>query len=86
MTVTCACFIRLRHQRKGVQMLLTAEEIAKILRVRKDNVYRMVREGILPAVHIGKTVRIDAEKFQKWIDSGGQQFEGGWRKQVSQMG
>ncbi len=51
--------------------LLTAEEVARILRVPKLNVYRLVREGRLPVVRIGRFVRVPEEELRAWIARGG---------------
>jgi len=40
--------------------LLTVPEFAKEARVGRGTVYRLIREGRLPVVRIGKTVRIPA--------------------------
>jgi excisionase family DNA binding protein len=51
--------------------LLTAEEVAKILRIPKLNVYRLVRERRLPAVRIGRFVRVPEEELRAWLARGG---------------
>jgi excisionase family DNA binding protein len=51
--------------------LLTVDEVAQILRVPKLNVYRLVREGRLPAVRIGRFVRVPENELRAWIARGG---------------
>ncbi len=41
-----------------MQQMFTAPEVAKILRIPTLHVYRLVREGKLPAVRVGRFVRI----------------------------
>jgi excisionase family DNA binding protein len=47
--------------------LLRVEEAGKILKVEPATVYRFIRRGILPAVKIGRTVRIDKEALTRLI-------------------
>ena len=47
--------------------LLTASDTAEILRTRKDVVLRMLSEGEIPAVRIGKTWKVDEEQLHEWF-------------------
>ena len=47
--------------------LLTASDTAEILRMRKDAVLRMLSEGEIPAVRIGKTCKVDEEQLHEWF-------------------
>ena len=47
--------------------LLTASDTAEILRMRKDVVLRMLSEGEIPAVRIGKTWKVDEEQLHEWF-------------------
>lgn len=47
--------------------LLTAQEVADILRVHRNTVYLWVRSGELPAVRYGKLIRIPQDSLEKWI-------------------
>lgn len=49
---------------------LTVEEVAKILKMHSNTVYKMCREGGLPAVKIGKEWRIEAARFAQFLQSG----------------
>lgn len=63
--------------------LLTAEEVKEILNLSHvDQVYRLVREGVLPAVRIGRLIRFDTEALAKWIKDGGKGYAGGWKKEA----
>ena len=44
--------------------LLRAEEVAEVLGVAKCRVYDLVRAGLLPAVHLGRQIRIDEEALR----------------------
>ena len=47
--------------------LLTAAEVAEMLRVPKSWVYRAAREGDLPYVECGRYRRFDAMDVDRWI-------------------
>ena len=40
------------------ERLLTADEIAKMLKISKAKVYRLISQRMIPAVHIGRAVRV----------------------------
>lgn len=46
------------------QELLTAQEAAELLKIKKATVYEMVKRGELPAVKIGKQVRIARQTLE----------------------
>jgi excisionase family DNA binding protein len=60
--------------------LLTIEEVAKILRVRRPHAYALARNGTIPTVHIGRLIRVDSGQLEKFIQNGGKALSGGWRK------
>jgi putative molybdopterin biosynthesis protein len=47
--------------------LLTAQEAADLLKVKKATVYEMVKRGEIPAVKLGKQVRIDSEVLAQLV-------------------
>jgi len=51
--------------------LLTAKEAAEILSVPLARLYELVREERLPAVRIGRTVRVHPRALEAWIENGG---------------
>ncbi len=56
------------------QELLTAQEAAELLKVKKATVYEMVKRGQIPAVKIGKQVRIARESLEQVLrPDGGRQ-------------
>ncbi len=46
--------------------MLKAEEVAEMLGVSKRTVYLWVRDGIMPSVRIGKTVRFNRSDIVEW--------------------
>jgi excisionase family DNA binding protein len=61
--------------------MLTVDEVSGELRVSKAAVYALVRSGLLPAVRVGRRVRIAERVLANFIEAGGRAWPGGWRKQ-----
>ena len=52
--------------------LLTASEVAEILRVSQARVYELARTGRLGgAVRLGRQLRIERNAFELWLANGG---------------
>lgn len=65
-----------------MERLLTVKETAVILNARIMQVYAWISEGILPAVRIGRKIRISPEVLHKFVEEGGKSYKGGWKKEV----
>lgn len=52
-----------------MEELLSLEEAAKILRVDYKTVYRLVRNGELPAAKIGRVYRLERRDLQAYLES-----------------
>jgi excisionase family DNA binding protein len=50
--------------------VLTVSEVADTLRVSSMTVYRLVKAGELPALRIGKNIRIRATDLEGYLASG----------------
>jgi len=61
--------------------LLKAEAVAKILDVSKARVYELIRLEILPAVKLGRQVRVEEQDLYEWIALGGRDLAGGWKRE-----
>lgn len=48
---------------------MTVSEVAQVLRVSKMTVYRLIRQGDLPAVRIGRGFRIREDDVHSYLDS-----------------
>ncbi|HEX2026047.1 MAG TPA: helix-turn-helix domain-containing protein [Actinomycetota bacterium] len=48
---------------------ITVNEVAQLLRVSKMTVYRLIRQGDLPAVRIGRGYRLREEDVHRYLDS-----------------
>jgi excisionase family DNA binding protein len=52
--------------------LLTAQEVAMILKVSPERVYELARQQSIPSVRIGeRQVRFSEIAIQQWIERGG---------------
>ena len=61
--------------------LLRIEEAADRLSLGRSKVYELIREGRLPVVHIGRSVRIAVRSLDEFIDEligGDADARGGW--------
>jgi excisionase family DNA binding protein len=51
----------------GPPRLLTVPQVADLVGVPAGNIYALVRRGELPAIRLGKYVRVDPAEFKKWL-------------------
>jgi excisionase family DNA binding protein len=51
--------------------LLSVPEVAKLLSVTPGRVYELVRLRLLPAVHLGRQIRVEEQTLREWIRNGG---------------
>ncbi len=49
------------------QQLLRAQEVARILSLSRSKVFLMIASGELPAIRIGRAVRVPASALREWI-------------------
>lgn len=47
--------------------LMTLEEIADYLRVTEKTIYRLLKQGNIPAMRVGRVWRFDREKIDTWL-------------------
>jgi len=59
------------------ERLLTANEVAEILRVGRATVYRWAEQGWLPAIRVGNTVRFNLTDVQRALQTHPQRTGGG---------
>jgi excisionase family DNA binding protein len=63
------------------KMLLRVPAVAQRIDASKPRVWMLIRMGLLPAVRIGRQVRVDEEALEAWIKRGGCRLPGegdGW--------
>lgn len=60
--------IMLGSKEPALEGLLTPEYVADMLGVSKAMVYKLVRNGELEAVHIGRLVRFTRDNYRHFVD------------------
>lgn len=63
-----------------MQKLLRIEEVAEILGVSRARCYELARKGLLPAIRLGRRLRVDPTRLDTWLAEGGAPLPGGWRE------
>jgi putative molybdopterin biosynthesis protein len=58
---------------------LQISQVSDLLEISDTTTRRLVKKGVLPAIRVGRQIRIDQRRLQEWVDGGG----GGARKQPS---
>ena len=48
-------------------VLLTPTDAARLAKVSRDTIYREIERGSLPALHVGRLLRIDADEFRHYL-------------------
>ena len=48
--------------------IMTVADVADYLRISEAKIYKLAKEGTLPAVRIGKTWRFRRELLDAWLD------------------
>ena len=47
--------------------IMTVKDVAEYLRMSEAKIYRLVRDGVLPVVRIGKTWRFRKDLLDEWL-------------------
>jgi excisionase family DNA binding protein len=47
--------------------LFTGKDVAYLLRISSSQAYKIIRRGELPAVHIGRSIRVKPEDLETFI-------------------
>ncbi|MBH0176776.1 MAG: helix-turn-helix domain-containing protein [Nitrospira sp.] len=56
-----------RTRENAENELLTMQEVAAKLKISKDKAYELVRQGVLPSVHVGRSVRVKPASLEAYI-------------------
>jgi len=51
--------------------LLTAGEVAQARGLRLHRIYQLCREGLIPHVKIGRSIRFSRQEVAEWLAAGG---------------
>lgn len=41
----------------------TVPEVAEILRLKRSHTYKLIRQGVIPSVRLGRFIRVPADKL-----------------------
>lgn len=65
----------MENPREGApqRLLLRIPEAAEQLGIGRTKIYEMISKGELPAIRIGRAVRISASALRKWVEEREQQ-------------
>lgn len=55
---------------------LTVEEWRIFMRIGRSSAYDLIRQGLVPVIRWGRTVRISREAVMRFVDRGGQAGNG----------
>ena len=61
--------VLMSNDRLGEVRFLTVAEVASIMRVSKMTVYRMVHNGDLPAVRVGRSFRVPEDAVNSYLEN-----------------
>jgi excisionase family DNA binding protein len=50
------------------QEYLKVPEIAEELRIARSRAYELVADGTIPAVRIGRSVRVSRKELERWLE------------------
>jgi excisionase family DNA binding protein len=50
------------------RLLLKVDEVAEMLGLGRSKTYELVATGVLPAVRLGRSVRVPAKGLRQWLD------------------
>lgn len=52
-----------------MEKLLTIDELAEVLSVKKSTIYQWVHLGLIPHIKVGRLLRFKEGNIQKWLTS-----------------
>lgn len=55
----------------SIPRLLKVANVAAVCDLSPARIYELIREGILPAVHFGRQVRVSEAELQRFVDQRG---------------
>lgn len=65
--------------------VLTVNEVATILEVNRDTVYKKARSGEIPGIRIGRVWRFYQDVLDEWLRKKSGKEIGAWRKQEKKV-
>jgi len=62
------------------EKLLRPKRVAELLDITPEQVYRLVQEGLLPGIRVGRQWRFHEASLLEWMQNGG---GGSWRRPLN---
>lgn len=56
-----------RRDSSAVRPFLTVEETAAVLRIGRNTCYELIRQGQIPHIRLGRTIRIPTHALMSWL-------------------
>jgi excisionase family DNA binding protein len=50
---------------------LQISQVSDLLEISDTTTRRLVKNGVLPSVRVGRQIRIDQRRLREWLDNGG---------------
>jgi putative molybdopterin biosynthesis protein len=47
---------------------LKVPEVAEVLRIARSRAYELVADGEIPAVRIGRSIRVNRNELERWLE------------------
>ncbi len=47
---------------------LKVPEVAQVLRIARSRAYELVASGTIPALRIGRSVRVNRKELERWLE------------------
>ncbi|MBI2760050.1 MAG: helix-turn-helix domain-containing protein [Chloroflexi bacterium] len=51
------------------RLLLRPVEVGDVLGVSRAMAYKLVRDGVVPSIRIGRSVRVPADRLRAWVEA-----------------
>jgi len=55
---------------------LQISHVSELLDISETTTRRLVKRGILPAIRVGRQIRIDEKRLQEWLDQRSDEWRG----------
>jgi len=62
--------------------LITVKDLARLMVVSEDRIYTLAREGIIPSVRLGRSLRFSRMAINQFIANGGKALPGGCKRKA----
>ena len=54
---------------ENLPLLLTVSEMASILRIGRNAAYQLVKDGSIPCIHVGRSIRVPRNALIQFVES-----------------